>query len=165
MIFATVGTHTSGFDRLVRAVDEYAALRHESVLIQYGHSKYRPVNAEGFPFCSSEEMQTHYRSARVVVAHAGAGTLIEALKTNATVIVLPRLKQYQEHMDDHQIELASALHAQSRVHMVLDVTELPRLICEAMTQGVPLRQQHGEATLVPYLRQLLASIGYRRRGR
>lgn len=163
MILATVGTHASGFDRLVRAVDEYAALAHEEVVIQYGNSKYRPIHAAGFSFCSSQAMQVHYRTARLVVSHAGAGTLIEALQTSASIIVLPRLKQYGEHMDDHQLELASALHAQGRVLMVLDDAQLPRLISEAMNRGSPSLQQQSKATLVPYLRRLLEGIAGRRR--
>ena len=37
---------------------------------------------------------------------AGVGTILEAKRNNKTVIVVPRLKKYNEHVDDHQQQIA-----------------------------------------------------------
>ena len=52
MIFGTVGTHTQGFDRLVRALDEWAGTTSELVVIQAGSSLYEPRHADWFHFDS-----------------------------------------------------------------------------------------------------------------
>ena len=48
MILVTVGTHPQGFDRLVRPMDELAALLEEEVIIQFGSSSYEPSTPGAF---------------------------------------------------------------------------------------------------------------------
>ena len=50
MIFATVGLHYMGFERLIRKMDELAGEIDEEVIIQTGHTKYQPRNAAFFAF-------------------------------------------------------------------------------------------------------------------
>ncbi|MDI6655433.1 MAG: beta-1,4-galactosyltransferase, partial [Candidatus Hydrothermarchaeota archaeon] len=44
MIFVTVGTHNQSFERLVKKADEIAGKIGEKVVIQTGHTKYKPKN-------------------------------------------------------------------------------------------------------------------------
>lgn len=114
MILVTVGTHNHGFDRLVRAMDELAAELDESVLIQRGSSACEPCHAEHFQWISMERMRQLTCDARVVVTHAAAGSVLTALLQGKALVVVPRLPEYGECIDDHQRQLASALDAQSR---------------------------------------------------
>jgi UDP-N-acetylglucosamine transferase subunit ALG13 len=43
------------------------------------------------------------RRARVVVTHAGVGSIIVSLSNGKKPVVVPRLKQYAEAVDDHQL--------------------------------------------------------------
>jgi beta-1,4-N-acetylglucosaminyltransferase len=115
MILVTVGTHPQGFDRLVKAADELAAEFNEPVMIQYGSSTYQPRNAQGFSFETSQRMAELTREARVVVTHAAAGAIILGLQSAKPLVVVPRLKQFNEHIDDHQKQLAKALSTQRKV--------------------------------------------------
>ena len=90
-----------------------------------GNTKYKPVNAEYFSFLESfEEILRLNREARVVVSHAGAGSIVTALKEKTPVIVVPRLKKYDEHMNDHQLEIAKAMSENKNVTVVYDVEDL-----------------------------------------
>lgn len=109
MILCTVGTHNMPFDRLVTAMDEYAAITNETVVIQLGCSNYLPKNAEYFQFTTYEHMQALHEKARVVVSHAAAGAIILAIKLDKQLVVVPRSSMYGEHFDDHQTQLAKAL--------------------------------------------------------
>ena len=80
MIFVTVGTHHQGFDRLVQAADELAADIDEQVVIQRGVTELCPQACRHFKFCSMQEMADWIQQARVVVAQAGAGTIITTLQ-------------------------------------------------------------------------------------
>lgn len=125
MIFVTVGNHNQGFDRLIKKMDEIAGKTDEPVIMQIGHTAYKPVNAEYFSFLESfEEILRLNREARVVVSHAGAGSIITALKEKTPVIVVPRLKRYDEHMNDHQLEIAKAMSENKNVTVIYDVGTL-----------------------------------------
>ncbi|MCP5096863.1 MAG: beta-1,4-galactosyltransferase [Chloroflexi bacterium] len=122
MIFATVGTHSAGFDRLVTAVDELAASWNEDIIIQLGSSKIVPKHATHFQWATSEQMEQLTKEARVVITHAAAGAIILGLQKQTPLIVVPRLHKYGEHIDDHQLQLAEALSNQGRAIAVNHVT-------------------------------------------
>jgi UDP-N-acetylglucosamine transferase subunit ALG13 len=122
MILVTVGTHPQGFERLVKAADELAADLDEEVVIQYGSSSYVPQHARGFRWATSQEMERLTTEARVVISHAAAGAIILALHAGKPLVLVPRLKQYNELLDDHQQIHAAALSAQDRAVTIMAPT-------------------------------------------
>lgn len=130
MIFVTVGMHSAGFDRLVRAMDKLASQIDEPVVMQIGSTPYQPQHAKSFRFASYEEMQDFNRQSRLVVCQA-ATSILTALEQGTPVIAVPRQKRYGEHIDDHQVEFAQALSELIGIKVVLNVDELqPDLISE-----------------------------------
>lgn len=129
MIFVTVGSHYQGFDRLIKKMDEIAGKIDEKVIMQIGHTNYKPVNAEYFDFVEDfGKIEELNRDARVVVSHAGAGSILTALKLGTPVIVVPRLKKYNEHMDDHQLEIAEVMSRNRNVSVAKDLNYLDELL-------------------------------------
>lgn len=128
MIFVTVGTHNQGFERLVKKADEIAKGISEEVVIQRGHTVYKPENADFFDFASRGEMQGLVKKARVIVSHGGAGSIIFALTERKPVVAVPRLKKYREHVNDHQIELVRVLEEEGRVRAVYGIEELESVL-------------------------------------
>ncbi|MBI4181502.1 MAG: beta-1,4-galactosyltransferase [Candidatus Aenigmarchaeota archaeon] len=122
MIFVTVGTDTHDFSRLLEAAD--AAARGRGTVMQTGHSRYQPRHARSFPFASNAEIALLYRKAKVIVTHAGAGSIIAALAEGKVPVVVPRRKALGEHVDDHQLDLARFLAAKGKVVLVEDVAAL-----------------------------------------
>lgn len=122
MIFVTVGTHDAGFDRLVTAVDQLATTWDEKIIIQRGSSTYEPMYATHFKWATSEEMEQLTADARVLITHAAAGAVILGLQKQTPLIVVPRIKKYGEHIDDHQLQLAKAVSEQDRAVAVFDPT-------------------------------------------
>ena len=107
MIFVTVGTERFPFDRLVRSVDQAAEqLKGERVFMQLGAGQYLPRHCSWKRFLSFEEMLDCIREARLVVAHAGAGTILTCLKEGKKPLVMPRRCNQREHVDDHQLTLS-----------------------------------------------------------
>jgi len=115
--------HTQGFDRLLKKMDEIAGTLNEEVVMQIGHTKYTPKNAKYFDFTTAEELKELCRKARVVVTH-GAMTIVDALEQGTPVVVVPRLKRYNEVIDDHQLDFARELEKQGKVIAVYDVDRL-----------------------------------------
>lgn len=124
MIFVTVGTHYMGFERLIKKMDEIAGEITEKVLMQVGSTEYEPVNAEWFKYKEIDELYGIYKSANIIVAHAGAGTLLDALKFQKSIVAVPRLKIMGEHIDDQQLELSEALENSGKVIAVYEIENL-----------------------------------------
>jgi len=130
VIFVTVGTHDEGFHRLVKAMDELTTSLDEKVMIQYGATEYDCKNASSFQFCSYEEMVKYIEQSDCVVCHGGAGTILDCLRLEKPVIVVPRQKQYGEVIDDHEFELASALSNREDVLLVREISKLETTISQ-----------------------------------
>jgi beta-1,4-N-acetylglucosaminyltransferase len=128
MILVTVGTHPHGFERLVRAADELALNLDERLVIQSGSSQYVPQYAEHFSFVTSQHMEDLIHDARVVVAHAAAGTALLVLQQYKPLVLVPRSKAHHEAVDDHQVQLAKALQEIGRA---ITITEPDALTLRA----------------------------------
>jgi len=128
MILVTVGTHVRGFDRLVRKMDDIASKIEEEVIIQIGNTEYKPTHAKYFQFKSYQEMEQLINEARVIVCHGGAGTILLALKQGKTVISVPRLKEYNEVLVDHQLDLVYTLANEKRIIAVYNLELLEKAL-------------------------------------
>lgn len=135
MIFVTVGTGPDGFDRLVRGVDSIAPDIEESIRAQIGRGEYIPENIEWFRFTSEDEIQELYRNATVVISHAGAGTLLTARSYEKPVVIVPRRKELNEHTDDHQMEIATALRDHQAVTIVTNMGDLKPVVDQARSHS------------------------------
>lgn len=129
MILVTVGATYYPFDRLLAAVQ---ALDDDDVVVQHGASTVRPRNARCVEFMSFEDVVEHIRAARVVVTHAGTGSILVALANGKRPIVVPRRRVYGEAIDDHQIDFARALAPSGLITVVED----PRALAEKVA-GTP----------------------------
>ena len=143
MIFVTVGMHHQGFNRLIKSMDELANQISEPVIMQIGASTYEPVHAKWFRFDTQERVEEICAAARVIVGHAGAGTIISAFHCGRPIVVVPRLFRFREVVDDHQIELAQALSAQNKAVMVDEPTAQGLLDGINKATNLPSTNSHG----------------------
>lgn len=125
MIYVTVGTMFLDFPRLIRKMDEIARDTGERVIVQTGMGETYPAHCEHFSFKPREEVVQIQGQSRLVVCHAGIGSVLEALELRKPLIVVPRLKGFREHMNDHQLDLAEAVERRGWGRMIVDVKELP----------------------------------------
>jgi len=135
LIFITVGTGRQGFRRLVEGIDQLVgsgALAEGPVLMQIGHiAGFVPRFCEWQDFFGPEDFARWLREADVVVTHAGCGTLRQAIRLGKTPVVMPRLRRYGEHVNDHQLELLEAFSSAGLVVPALEKQDLPRAIAQA----------------------------------
>lgn len=153
LIFVTVGGMRA-FERLVCQMDLIASELDEQVVIQIGSTKYEPKNCDYFRFMSRNDIERLYTNARVVVSHAGTGSILTALAYDKPLVLVPRMKKYREVLDDHQVELAHQMEAQGVV-VVRDIGNLEDAIRSAAT---PLQQSSTGGTLVDRLREYINQL-------
>ncbi|MDX6439999.1 MAG: hypothetical protein QOF45_2582 [Gaiellaceae bacterium] len=123
MIFVTVGTNEAPFDRLLQAFDQVK--REEQIVIQCGASSIRPAGADCVDFISFADLVEHVQAARVVVTHAGVGSVAVALANGKRPIVVPRLAEFGEAVDDHQVAFGRRFAAGGQVRLLEDLAVLP----------------------------------------
>lgn len=133
MIFATCGSSPAAFDRMMRALE---ALPAEELTVQHGPSPAPPC-ARAYPFLPFGTMVEFMEHADIVVSHAGVGSIMCALQAGHVPVVFPRLKRYSETVDDHQVELATALSKRGTVIVATTAEELALAV-----QSVPQRTHH-----------------------
>ena len=106
MIFVTVGTHEQQFNRLIKKIDQLKKDGHikDDVFIQTGFSDYIPESCDWKKFLSYEEMIQKIKDAKIVITHGGPSSFILPLQYGKTPIVVPRMKKYDEHVNDHQVD-------------------------------------------------------------
>ncbi|MDE6119032.1 MAG: glycosyl transferase family 28 [Muribaculaceae bacterium] len=131
MILVTVGTQLP-FDRLMRMFDEIAPeLGGEEIVAQSCRGSYIPRHFSTERFIEPERFEQLMNQARVVVAHAGIGTILSAMKRGKPLVVVARREDLGEHRNDHQIATARYLADSASVAVAADAESLRRLIAEA----------------------------------
>lgn len=110
MIVISVGASEYPFDRLIKIVDEICEegiVNGNEIIAQIGNSNYKPKNFKSFPLIGRDEFQEYVDKAEIIITHAGTGCVVPPLKQGKKVIIFPRLAKYNEHLDDHQLELSN----------------------------------------------------------
>ena len=127
MIFVTVGTHEQPFDRLVKKVDELKrdGKITEDVFIQTGFSTYIPEYCEWSQMLPSQEMESYIDKARIVITHGGPSSFVAPLRIGKIPIVVPRQREFGEHVNDHQVSFCRAVaQHQKNIIKVEDIDTL-----------------------------------------
>lgn len=128
MIFVTVGTQKFQMNRLIETMDRFAENYSDEVVMQIGNSDYMPKNCEYYKFIKKEEFAKLLEKCDVLVTHAGVGSIMDGIRANKPVVAIPRLKKYDEHVDDHQLEVAQALGKEKCILVCSDMDELPEIL-------------------------------------
>lgn len=116
MIFVTVGTNHARFDRLLSPFLDWVGT--EELVVQHGPSPLRPRAARCSDFLPYEESVAAFEAARVIVTHAGVGSVLLALAQGKSPVVVPRLHRFGEAVDDHQQAFAARLADEGLVMLV-----------------------------------------------
>lgn len=135
-IFVTTGSRSFPFDRLVRAVDntDFASVLPvmSNVFIQTGSSTYIPKHAAWSGYLSRDEFSRRMNEADLVISHGGTGAIINAVKRGKRVVAVPRLSEFGEAVDDHQIELVRQFEAMGLIKGCFDLNNLAQDVAEAL---------------------------------
>lgn len=151
MIVVTVGMQL-GFDRLIAAMDRIAPTLDLPVIAQTGKGTYRPTNMEVRERISPGEFETLLQQSRLIVSHAGIGTILTAQRFSKPIVLFPRRLEHGEHRNDHQVATVRNLEGRSGLLIAQEEAELAGCITEGLTM------ESAVATLSPTKERLQASI-------
>ena len=109
LILVLCGTQKQSFTRMIKEVEKLSDDYEIEIIVQAGHNTYSSEKMKIFDFISQEELSEFYEKANYIITHAGAGSMFQAIKAEKKTIAFPRLQKYNEHVDDHQLQLAEKL--------------------------------------------------------
>ena len=156
MIFVTVGAQMP-FDRLVRVVDEWARrVGRDDVFAQIGPSRQRPAHIRWKCFLTPAEFRQHVESARVLVTHAGVGSILTGLEFGKGILVMPRRQAMRETRNDHQVATAERFKARG-IAVATDEHELARCL-DRLDELIPVKPiaPCASAELIDTIRDFIA---------
>lgn len=138
MIFLTIGTHEP-FDRLVRAVDEWAggASNADTVFGQItseGAESYRPRNFEWVDKLTPDEYGNRFEQADLIVSHAGMGSILTALQLAKPIVIMPRRGHLRETRNDHQYTTVQNIGERAGIYVAETEVQLPGVIDLAVAE-------------------------------
>jgi len=126
LIFVTVGSQKFQFNRLLieidRLIEEGKII--EEVFAQIGYSDYEPKNYKFKKFLDRDEFSNIMSKCNKVITHGGTGAIIGAVKQRKKVIAVPRQERYEEHVDNHQLQIVSLFNEMELILGINDVEKL-----------------------------------------
>lgn len=127
MIFVTVGTTPFPFLRMRSLVKEIVENQKgkEEIVFQHGatpNAKHKAV--KNYNTLSQPKMKEYMVKARVVVCHGGPATIYQALEAGKIPYVLPRKKEFGEHVDDHQVYFSEFMEKQGFIRTFATINEI-----------------------------------------
>lgn len=111
MILVVLGTWDMPFPRPLREIEHAIGdgLIREEVIVQSGKTPYVSTRMAITPFFDRAELERLYEQASLVICQAGVGSIMLGLRKGRKVIAIARRHGYDEHVDDHQLEILEAM--------------------------------------------------------
>ena len=130
MIFVTTGTQLP-FPRLIAAMDALAPQLDERIIAQVGPDREHRAHIETHARLTPARFEELFGAARVVVAHAGIGSILSAKRMRRPLIIVPRRHDLGEHRNDHQQATAREVEGTPGLRIAWDMDDLPALLMVA----------------------------------
>ncbi len=159
MILVVLGTFPIEFKRPLLEIDKLCKEGNitEEVIVQNGHTKIMTNHLNCMPFMSPEILSEFYENARLIISHAGTGSLIKGVKLNKKVIAIARLAKFGEHIDNHQVEI---LEEFAKMGYILPWREHDALkdVLKTVENFTPNKYISNKQTIIDYLTDYIDSV-------
>mgnify|MGYP003302256468 FL=1 len=117
MIFVSVGTQDKSFTRLLELIDKEIdkGFIKDEVIVQSGYTKYNSKNMKILDYVSKDDFNKYIKECDLLITHGGVGTIFTGLENNKKVMVMPRLKEYREHNNNHQLDITDSFEKEGYI--------------------------------------------------
>lgn len=134
MILVTLGTQDKQFYRILEALEDKLDkhLIDDEVIVQAGcsadfKSKYMKI----FDLIPMDEFDEMIKKCDLLITHGGVGSIIAGLKNNKKVIAAARLSKYNEHVNDHQLQIIDNFSKEGYILKLDNFDDIDKLIKES----------------------------------
>ena len=149
MILVLLGTQNNSFIRLLEAIQKNIDNKviTDEVIVQAGFTKFESKDMKVLDLIDKEELSKLQDRADFIITHGGVGSIISSLKKGKKVIVVPRLKKYGEHVNNHQIQIARRFEQEGYVKHVINLKHLEKVI-KSIDSFIPRPYENDESNVL-----------------
>jgi UDP-N-acetylglucosamine transferase subunit ALG13 len=157
MIFVITGTEKFPIDRMVKEVDRLVSekVTQQNVFVQLGSCLYEPKHCQWQRFFNFGDMCKNIEAADTVIAHAGAGTTLLCIQLGHRPLLIPRRKEFGEHVDNHQISFSKKFATTGMVDVLYDIKCLSNHINIETKGETSIERKVQKEALVRYLNEII----------
>ena len=126
MILVMLGTQNNSFHRLLEKIEELIKndVIKDNVIDQAGYTKFKSDDMQIFDLIPRVKLEKYQNQADLIITHGGVGSIITSLKLGKKVIAIPRLHEYGEHVNNHQIEIVELFNNKGYIIGCMDLEKL-----------------------------------------
>ena len=147
--FISVGNAKQHYFRLLNAVHTKLSLLPKPILIQCGYTPFISHECDVIDFIQMDNFIRYVDHADIIITHAGAGSVLHAVKAGKRPILMPRRAKFHEHVNNHQVDFAQALHDSGKALMVENEEELELAIIQSHnSKAVQMTNDNNNQALV-----------------
>jgi len=164
LIFVTVGTQKFQFNRLFNEIESLilkGAIK-EEVIAQVGPLGYSSKLFKVVNFINPVEFEQYLDQSWLVITHGGTSSIIKSLEREKKVIVVPRLKEFNEHVDNHQVEITDFFSSEGYIEPVYDINYLGKAINNSVSKQYKSYHTNNKSPLFKSIKNYLEELGVRK---
>lgn len=130
MILVILGTQNNKFDRLLNEVQKCIdnGIIQDEVIAQVGFTNFQSNQMKIFEVIEMKKFNDLINEANLIITHGGTGSIINGIKLGKKIIAVPRLKQYNEHVNNHQLQIVENFDKQGYIKGVFNIEDLGKVI-------------------------------------
>ena len=130
MILVLLGTQNNSFHRLLEEIQKNIDNGNiqEEVVVQKGYTKFESKDMTLYNELPIEKFNELIQKADLVITHGGVGSIISSVTRGKKVIAVPRLKKYNEHVNDHQLDIIQTFDEMGYIIGIQEVQQLGEAI-------------------------------------
>lgn len=130
MILVTLGTQDKSFERLLIEIERLIdnKIIEEEVIVQAGYTNYSSEKMKVFDYLPKNEFEKMIKKCNYIITHGGVGTIFDGLSYDKKIIAVPRLSEFKEHNNDHQIQVVEELGKEGYIIPCIELKNLEKSI-------------------------------------
>lgn len=156
LILITLGTNDKSFARLLNEVQKLIDQGKitDRVVVQAGVTEFESSTMEIFDLIPFSQFDDLINQCDLLITHGGVGSITTGLKKGKTVIAVPRLAQYGEHVNDHQLQIIDNFDKAGYIIGLTDVSQLEAALATAET-FTPNAYQSNTENMIALVKQCI----------
>lgn len=154
-----LGTQNNSFHRLLEEIDELVkkGIINDEIIVQAGYTKYNSKNMKILGLMPKEELEKYQEKADLIITHGGVGSIISSIEKGKKVIAVPRLHEYQEHVNNHQIEIVEKYSNENLIIGCKQVSDLEKAI-KKVKKFTPKKFERSNSKMLEIIERFIDNV-------
>ncbi len=159
MILVLLGTQNNSFHRLLEEIEKSITdgTIKEEVIVQAGYTKFKSYKMRIIDFVSSEQLEKLQEEANLIITHGGVGSIVTSIEKEKKVIAVPRLHEYEEHVNNHQIEIINRFSEQGCIIGIDKIDDLKSAI-QKSKEFEPKKYERNNKLMIKTIEEFIDKI-------